>query len=379
MINSDQMTIEDKKLIERAIKTLYGNIIEKPEDTSTPFVFKDYKGIAPSPRTYKGVWNWDSAFHFITMCYFDKEIAQDQMRILFDYQKEDGQIADVVYTSGKSVFKFTKPPVLAWAVMIGDKITQDTAFLEYCYPHLLKNLQWWENNRFDGKLFSYKVSKMESGWDNTVRFDFPHKIDFCYAVDCNSFMVTFYEALEYIAKRIGEKNYVKEISKKKEDLISNMHKYLYDSKNGYFCDYNKRLGMFTKRLSPASFMPLFVKVATKEQALAMKKLAEDPKYFYKGFPTISFNNRGYNSKKYWRGPTWLNTAYFAIRGLYDYGYKTLALEHTQTILNWCSMNEDSIYEYYDSKSGKGIGAKDFGWSSSFIIELILLKYGVNLW
>lgn len=38
------------------------------------------------------------------MSYFDIEIAHDQMKILFDFQKPDGQIADVVYINGKTVF-----------------------------------------------------------------------------------------------------------------------------------------------------------------------------------------------------------------------------------------------------------------------------------
>jgi hypothetical protein len=41
------------------------------------------------------------------------------------------------------------------------------------------------------------------------------------------------------------------------------------------------------------------------------------------------------------------------------------------ILDWCAAQQDSIYEYYDSKPGKGLGAKQYGWSSAFIIEFIL--------
>lgn len=110
----------------------------------------------------------------------------------------------------------------------------------------------------------------------------------------------------------------------------------------------------------------------------MKALAENPKCFYKGMPTISYSSRHYNSSKYWRGPCWLNTAYFAVRGLYNYGYKKLAQKYIENILGWCSENSDSIYEYYDSETGKGLGAADFGWSSVFIVELILLKYGKNI-
>jgi len=369
---------QDKLLIKRAIDTLYGNIIQKPLD-STNFVFKNYRGIAPSPTTYKGVWNWDSAFHLMAMSYLEPEIGYDQLRILFEYMKEDGQIADVVFTSGKTVFTFTKPPVIAYSIMCSDKIHPNDSFLKYSYPFLVKNLDWWEKNRYDGTLFSYKVNKCESGWDNTVRFDFPHKIDNCYAIDCNSFMVSFYEAMEYIAKRINNLEKLTEFSAKKENLIQKINEILYNKKGQYYCDYNKKLKCFTKRLSPASFMPLYFGFARKEQADSMAKLARDPHYFYKGIPTISYNNFWFRPNFYWRGPCWLNTAYFTIRGLFDYGYVDLAHDLTQNLLDWCDTNSDSIYEYYNPITGKGLGAKNFGWSCSFIIELELLKYRKNIW
>ena len=225
----------------------------------------------------------------------------------------------------------------------------------------------------------FKVNKCESGWDNTPRFDFPHKIDNCYAIDCNSFMVSFYNAMEYLASRINITDIVEEFATKKARLIENINSKLFNKSKNYYCDYNKKLRMFTNRLSPASFMPLFYGFASKEQAAAMAKLASDSNYFYKGIPTISYKNRAFRENNYWRGPCWLNMAYFTIRGLYDYDFKDLANGLIQNLLDWCITNTDYIYEYYNPITGKGLGAKNFGWSSAFIIELELLKYGKNLW
>ena len=41
------------------------------------------------------------------------------------------------------------------------------------------------------------------------------------------------------------------------------------------------------------------------------------------------------------------------------------------MLDMCFNEKSGIYEYYDSKTGKGLGAKQFSWSSAFIIEAIL--------
>jgi len=376
MLDAKDFIGRDQLLIKRSIDTLYENIIIR-QSKDQQFAFDDYRAVVPSPRTYKGVWNWDSAFHMMAFSRLDPAIGKDQMRILFDYQKEDGQIADVIYSTGKTVFEFTKPPVLAWAIMVNDKISPDLTFLEYAFPHLLSNLKWWEINRYDGTLFGYKVHKMESGWDDTVRFDKPHVIENCYAIDANCFMVTFYDAMIYISEKLGKSS--ESFKHQRRRLINKINEFLYDSENHYYCDYDQVLHSFTHRLSPASFMPLFVHIANAEQAEAMMQLAKNSEYFYKGIPTISYNQEAYSPRKFWRGPTWLNTSYFTIRGLYDYGFKDLALDLTENMLDWCYKNKRSIREYYHSKTGKGLGAKNFGWSAAFLIEFVLLKNGKLDW
>ena len=55
----------------------------------------------------------------------------------------------------------------------------------------------------------------------------------------------------------------------------------------------------------------------------------------------------------------------------------VARRSRETILGWCDDNPDALYEYYDSKSGQGLGAPHFGWSAAFLIELIL-NFGAEL-
>jgi len=376
MLETGYMQERDRRLIARAVETLNNNIIARPGGAEG-YPFGKWRAIAPSLSTYPGVWNWDAAFHLLAMSRVEPEIARDQARILFAYQKENGQLADVIYTTGDAVFRFTKPPVLAWAIQGADRISPDDVFLACCYPHLARNLDWWERYRFDGKLFSYRVSKMESGWDNTPRFDFPNRVDWCYAVDLNCYMALFYEAMAYIARRTGRGELAGGYLARHDALAENIEQLLYHEERGWYCDYNRVLRRPTCRLSPASFLPLFARVAAPERAAAMAKLAADPAYFYPGLPTIAYNDRAYRSSNYWRGPTWLNTAYFAVCGLRQYGYQALARDLIERILSWCDQNEDAIYEYYDSRSGKGLGARGFGWSAAFIIELVLLRYGAG--
>ena len=82
-------------------------------------------------------------------------------------------------------------------------------------------------------------------------------------------------------------------------------------------------------------------------------------------------NPEYKASEYWRGPTWLNTASFAATGLKNYGYIELAEKIKNNVLEVCANEKEIIFEYYDSITGKGLGAKQFAWSAAFIIEFIV--------
>ena len=79
------------------------------------------------------------------------------------------------------------------------------------------------------------------------------------------------------------------------------------------------------------------------------------------------------TKKYntGRGPTWLNVAFFAIKGLYDYGYEDIASNMKEFILDMVYDNLPNICENYDSRTRVGKCCKEFSWSAVFVIEFIL--------
>lgn len=124
---------------------------------------------------------------------------------------------------------------------------------------------------------------------------------------------------------------------------------------------------FSDVLSPASFMPLFIKTASCERA----KLANDvaAEKFLPGMPTVSYDNPNF-CNNYWRGPTWLNVAYFAAKGLKNYGFDT-ADTIKNTILTWVENDGECIHENYNALTGEGLCAEKFSWSAVFVIEFIL--------
>ena len=103
----------------------------------------------------------------------------------------------------------------------------------------------------------------------------------------------------------------------------------------------------------------------------MAAIAADPAKFFPRLPTVAYDDPAYASAAYWRGPCWLNTAFFAAKGLKLAGFGELAETFRQTLLDACAADPDALYEYYDTRSGQGLGARQFGWSAAFVIVFIL--------
>ena len=72
-------------------------------------------------------------------------------------------------------------------------------------------------------------------------------------------------------------------------------------------------------------------------------------------------------RRYWRGPTWINTAWLCWLGLVRLGYEQAAADLAQRL--GAAMAAAGLREYYDPRTGAGMGTKDFGWSS-LVMELL---------
>lgn len=367
-----QLSPQQAQLIRRAQATLLGNIVSAP-------AWKPYRGVEPSRAAYPGIWNWDSAFHAIALSHWDPGLARQQFDILFSHQLPNGELPDVLYADGTMVTSNTKPPVMAWAIAVVDRRSPDTEFLREMYPKLVRLDGFWLKNRggaTDG-LFYYAGSDVgyDSGWDNSIRWDDGyrkarsnnHRL---WAIDLNCFMVMHDRAMAYIADRLGLSADSLRWSRAANQLASRINQKLWDDKLGFYVDRDRITGKDGPALSPAGFMPLFAGIAPPDRAARVAKMAADSHKFFPGMPTAAYATPGFESHGYWRGSTWLNTSYFALKGLEQYGYTDTAQAMRSRLLAWVA-RDPSIREYYDSIDGTGYGAQNFGWSAAFTIAFIL--------
>jgi putative isomerase len=118
-------------------------------------------------------------------------------------------------------------------------------------------------------------------------------------------------------------------------------------------------------------------VANQDQANAVQTTMLDTNHFLTKVPlqTLSVSHPEFNPQKgYWRGPNWLDQAYFGIQGLRNYGFEKEADQLTLTILEGAEGLLDkgtSIRENYHPVTGEGLNAHNFSWSAAHIIMLLV--------
>lgn len=362
------------ELLKRATDTLEKNIARGKDLPWSP-----YRCIVPG-KNFPGIWNWDSAFHAMGVSEWDAGLAKECILGFMQFQKEDGMLPDVIWTDGRREERLSKPPVMPYAAEIVYKRCNDTNFIKKLYPQFVRNEEFWRKKRKSGGLFFYDAEEdksspeyetlcgYESGWDNSVRWDFAG-VSELWAIDLNCYMVMFYRSMAFFAEELG---YCEDISvwrKKENDLKTLIEEHLWNEEINAYVDVNRHTRKKSGVLTPASFMPLFVGTASEKRAEAMNRLANDKNKFAFAMPTVSYDNAEF-SRDYWRGPTWLNVAYFAAKGLKNYGFDA-GDKIKNAILTMCSEEKRGIFENYDSPTGTGLCCDGFGWSAVFVTEFIL--------
>jgi glycogen debranching enzyme len=90
-------------------------------------------------------------------------------------------------------------------------------------------------------------------------------------------------------------------------------------------------------------------------------------------PSVAVNEPSYEPgggrgpiRRYWRGPTWINSAWMVWLGLRRLGYERQAERLAGGLIG--AVEREGLREYHDPRDGTGLGARDFAWSA-LICEL----------
>ena len=151
----------------------------------------------------------------------------------------------------------------------------------------------------------------------------------------------------------------------------------YDKEDGWFYDTNLEGNVFIEGEGSEGWTSLWANAATREQAESVKNSMMNPKKFFTKVPfqTMSADHEKFDPLKgYWRGPNWLDQAYFGVKGLRNYGFNEDADKATIQILEGAEGllgKGESIRENYHPLTGEGLHAQNFSWSAAHVIMLLL--------
>jgi alpha,alpha-trehalase len=164
----------------------------------------------------------------------------------------------------------------------------------------------------------------------------------------------------------------KKLAVKRERAIN---EYLWSDTDHFYKDYNFHKGTQTATMSLAAVFPLYVKIASNEQAERVARRLEKD-FLKKGGLVTTLNDNG----QQWDSPNgWAPLQWIAIQGLRNYGYDELA----EMIKDrWLTLNErvfnktHRLVEKYNVNGGDGLGSggeytlqDGFGWTNGVYAAL----------
>ncbi len=335
------------------------------------------EAMTPSMIHYVGVWQWDAYFHALAYRHVEKRLAQDQIRIMLDHQREDGMIPDAVHDEGTVTHlstpveaDVTKPPLLAWSAWKVYEQDGDQEFLSEIYESIVRCNSWWfEKSDLDGNGLCEYGHPFSSGLDDSPLWDDGMPVE---SPDLNTYLILQQEALARIAAAIGEEDDAAAWEQSAQVTRQRMLQSRWDAERGIFLATHD--GAPVDVLTPFNLFPLLTGRLPAAVASRLVGHLMNEQEFWSRYPvpTVAMNDPKYDPNVMWRGPTWVNVNYLLIEGLQRSGYPDLARELRRRTLEMIC-GQDDIYEYYPPESGQNPprAASTFGWSSAAFIDLAL--------
>lgn len=342
--------------------------------------FLTREAMIPSMIHYVGVWAWDAFFHALAYRYVDTRLAEDQLRVLLDHQRDDGMIPDAVHDEGvvtrlklpfaEAEIEVTKPPLIAWTALKLYEHNQQRDFLDEIYEPLLRwNAWWFDRNDDDHDGVAQYNHPYSSGLDDNPLWDGGTPVE---SPDLNTYLVLQMDGLGKIADILGLAEAAAQWRAHADALMQKMITHFWDEQAGVF--WAMRNHQPIRVLTPFNLYPLITGRLDRAKTERLVAHLFSPDKFWTRYPipTVARNDPAHNPNQMWRGPTWVNINYLFIEGLARGGYLDRARELRDKTLELL-MRHNDVYEYYNPETGDPPpnAASVFGWSSAVFVDLAI--------
>jgi hypothetical protein len=352
----------------------------------------------PGPGRYPWQWYWDSCFAAIVWRRFDPDRARRELESLLEAQRPDGFVGHTIFwrapvslvrlafynVASRSALQTgtIQPPLLAWAwrTAVGDPAEE---------PRIAKQLDWLAANRdLEGDGLLWIVQPDESGLDASPKFEAVWGLR-AQARPAFPLLVRRNRRLGWDARRIRDRggpvlcetlvNTLWSLSLQahgRPSATTALVDRLWDERRGLFVDEAQPGALRPQAVTWASLAPL----ALPDLPPAIgRRLIEEHLLNEREFltpvapPSVAASEPAYEPdgghgpfRRYWRGPTWVNSAWLVWLGMRRLGYEREAARLADGVIG--AVAREGLREYYDPRDGSGLGARDFAWST-LICEL----------
>ena len=352
-----------------------------------------YRYTQPSPGRYPWQWYWDSCFAAIVWRRSDPARARAELESLLAAQRPDGFIGHTIFWNRpvsllrlafynvltRSAFQTEtiQPPLLAWAwkIAVGDPAAE---------PRIAAQMDWLAANRdIEGDGLLWILQPDESGLDASPKFEpvwgwrANGRVGFPLLVRRN-------RKLGFDARRLRGRgrpllcetlvNTMWSLSLQalgRPSATPALVERLWDERRGAFVDEAQPGGLRPDVLTWTAFAPLALPDLPEAigRRLVEEHLLDEGEFRTPvAPPSVAVSEPSYEPggghgpiRRYWRGPTWVNSAWMAWLGMRRLGYEAEAQRLADGLI--ATVAREGLREYYDPRTGKGLGAVDFAWSA----------------
>jgi len=363
---------------------------------------RHYAFSVPSPRSYPWQWYWDSCFHAIVRRRFDPTGARAELETLLNAADDDGFIGHTIFwgrplnlerairyniaSRAELMTRTIQPPLLAWAWAwaVGGVGGDGGGGFD---PRIARQHDWLAAHRdLDGDGLLWLIQPDESGMDASPKFDFVWG-RLAQGRPLFPLLIARNRRLGFDAHRIAAAghpllcevvtNVAWSLSEQALDRPSPtpaLVERLWDARRGRFADRVRnppRLVAPERRpatwdtLAPLALPDLPDAIAQRlvdevlraprfDDGVPLPAVALDD-------PTHSSRETWWGRHRHWRGPSWVNSAWLVSLGLRRLGLHDEADRMAQRLA--AVVQGEGFREYYESRTGRGMGAHDFGWST----------------
>ena len=363
------------------------------------------------------MWHWDSCFHAIAWTRVDVARARDELRTVLRSGRPDGFLPHTAFWDAparwrRAPFYATQgyfgdrrtetigPPLLAmaWEIVANASAADEPSFRTEALPALGAHLDWLAAHRdpdADGLLTI--IVPDESGLDDSPKYEpvygpMTHDLPgYCVLMlrgrragwDARTYIerhdhhvedvwvnVAYALSLHAMGRLSGEGPWTERARAVERALVARC----LDERTGLFFDLAGRAERPVRVSTWSALSPLVLEGIAQDlrRRLVEEHLLDERRYNAAvGIPSVSMDepsfHPGFDRFRAWRGPSWMNTAWLLVPAIARLGYEHEATRIVDGLAR--ATQQHGFREYYDPLTGRGLGARGFGWST-LLVDLL---------